>query len=68
MVGYRVPDERPELGSSVTAIAMRDAYMDRQEFESLPLTRRQDRQETLQAFGQSVGGIPWPARAASRSP
>ena len=32
VVGYRVPDDRPEMGSSVTAIAMRDAYIDRQGF------------------------------------
>ena len=29
VVGYRVPDDRPDMGSSVTAIAMRDAYIDR---------------------------------------
>jgi hypothetical protein len=27
VVGYRVPDERPELGTDVTAIEMRDAYL-----------------------------------------
>ena len=32
VVGYRVPDERPDLGSNVTAVAMRDAYIDRQEY------------------------------------
>jgi hypothetical protein len=26
VIGYRVPDDRPELGMSVTAVAMRDAY------------------------------------------
>lgn len=30
VVGYKVPDDRPDMGSSVTAIAMRDAYIDRQ--------------------------------------
>jgi hypothetical protein len=29
VVGYRVPDERPELGTNVTAIEMRDAYLGR---------------------------------------
>jgi hypothetical protein len=27
VVGYRVPDERPELGTNITAIEMRDAYL-----------------------------------------
>jgi hypothetical protein len=29
VVGYRVPDDRPELGASSIAVAMRDAYMGR---------------------------------------
>jgi len=29
VIGFRVPDDRPDLGTSVTAIAMRDAYTGR---------------------------------------
>jgi hypothetical protein len=29
VVGYHILDERPDLGSNVTAIAMREAYIDR---------------------------------------
>ena len=29
VIGYRIPDDRPDLGKSVTAIAMRDAYLGR---------------------------------------
>jgi hypothetical protein len=32
LVGYRVPDERPELGSSITAVEMRDAYSGRESY------------------------------------
>ena len=32
VVAYHVPDERPDLGTSVTAIEMRDAYLDKQIF------------------------------------
>jgi len=27
VVGFRIPDDRPELGTSVSAVAMRDAYL-----------------------------------------
>lgn len=30
LVAYHVPDERPDLGTSIVAIEMRDAYLDRQ--------------------------------------
>lgn len=32
VVGYHVPDERPDLGVSITAIEMRNAFLDRQVF------------------------------------
>ena len=32
VVGYHVPDERPDLGASTTAIEMRNAFLDRQVF------------------------------------
>jgi hypothetical protein len=30
VVAYHVPDDRPDLGTSVTAVVLRDAYFDRQ--------------------------------------
>ncbi len=32
VLAYRVPDDRPDLGTSLTAIEMRDAYLDSQLF------------------------------------